>query len=249
VGQKLAPVYEALRLVGSRLEAGKTSWVSPGTMDAATYMAEGQGSSDQRAAKLWGYRDPAGFSNLLSQIATCVAYHLVRQIEAGATVVQIFDSWAGGLSEHAFLEWVIGPTKLVVERVRKTTSAAKIIGFPRGATVEGYERYVAETGVDGVSVDTALPIGAAVERLAGNAALQGNLDPILLLAGGAMMTGKLIDCSPQRRRFPSSQISAMGFCRKRRLSMLRSSSHACGARIETGRRAVQPWRARFALCC
>ena len=191
-GQKLAPVYEALRLVGSRLEVGKDILgFAGGPWTLATYMAEGQGSSDQRAAKLWGYRDPGGFSNLLTQIATCVAYHLVRQIEAGATVVQIFDSWAGGLPEHAFLEWVIGPTKLVVERVRKTTSAAKIIGFPRGATVEGYERYVAETGVDGVSIDTALPLGAAVERLAGNAALQGNLDPILLLAGGPMMTREI----------------------------------------------------------
>jgi uroporphyrinogen decarboxylase len=186
--RKLAPVYEAMRLVDDRLEAGKDILgFAGGPWTLATYMAEGQGSSDQREAKLWGYRDPAGFANLLTRIATCVAHHLVRQIEAGATVVQIFDSWAGGLSEHAFLEWVIEPTKLVVERVRRSSSAAKIIGFPRGATVEGYERYVTETGVDGVSIDTALPIGSAVERLGGHAALQGNLDPILLLAGGPTM--------------------------------------------------------------
>lgn len=190
--RKLAPVYETLRLVDGRLDAGKDLLgFAGGPWTLATYMAEGRGSSDQRAAKLWGYRDPGGFSDLLTRIATCVACHLVRQIEAGATVVQIFDSWAGGLSEHAFLEWVIGPTRLVVERVRQSTRAAKIIGFPRGANVDGYERYVTETGVDGVSIDTALPIGSAVERLAGNAALQGNLDPVLLLAGGPTMTREI----------------------------------------------------------
>ncbi len=186
--RKLAPVYEALQIVDARLGPGKDLLgFAGGPWTLATYMVEGQGSSDQREAKLWGYRDPAGFAQLLILIATCVAHHLVRQIEMGATVVQIFDSWAGGLSETAFGDWVIGPTKLVVECVRKARAGAKIIGFPRGASLEGYERYVAETGIDGVCLDTAVPVGPAVERLGGRTALQGNLDPILLLAGGPVM--------------------------------------------------------------
>jgi uroporphyrinogen decarboxylase len=147
-------------------------------------MAEGKGSSDQQAAKLWGYRDPAQFAVLLDLIGRCVAAHLIAQLEAGAAAVQIFDSWASGLPERAFGEWVIAPTKKLVARVRASVPGAKIIGFPRGATMQGYERYVAETDVDAISLDTAVPMRWAAASLGGSKALQGNLDPIALIAGG-----------------------------------------------------------------
>jgi len=183
--RKLQPTYDALRLVRSGLDR-ETELIgfagAPWTL--ATYMAEGKGSADQRAAKLWGYRDPVGFRELLELLAESVAQHLVHQLEAGAGVVQIFDSWASGLPVWAFAEWVIAPTKRIIELVRGQIPDAKIIGFPRGATLQGYENYAADTGVNVISLDTAVPMKWAAQTLAGRVVLQGNLDPLLLLAGG-----------------------------------------------------------------
>lgn len=183
--ERLAPVYETLGLLRSQL--GRDTALlgfagAPWTL--ATYLAEGRGSPDQRAAKLWGYRDPEGFAALLDLLADCVAMHLIRQLEAGAEAVQIFDSWASGLAERPFADWVIRPTKRVVDTVRAARPGAKIIGFPRATTLAGYERYAAETGVDAVSLDTAVPMSWAAKTLGGKVALQGNLDPLALLAGG-----------------------------------------------------------------
>lgn len=182
---KLAPVYETLRLVRQQLsqETALLGFAgAPWTL--ATYLAEGSGSTDQRTAKLWGYHDPDGFAALLDLLADCVASHLIRQLEAGADAVQIFDSWASGLPEQAFADWVIRPTKHIVAAVRMAWPEAKIIGFPRAATLLGYERYADETGVDAVSLDTAVPMGWAAKTLAAKVAVQGNLDPLALLAGG-----------------------------------------------------------------
>ncbi|MGD0142019.1 MAG: uroporphyrinogen decarboxylase [Rhizomicrobium sp.] len=183
--KKLSPVYEALKLVRSKL-ASDTALLgfagAPWTL--ATYLAEGEGSKDQRAAKLWGYRNPKSFSALLDILGDCIAMHLIRQMDAGADAVQIFDSWASGLPARAFENWVVAPTKRIVDKVRAVHPKARIIGFPRAATLEGYERYAAETGVDAVSIDTAAPISWAVDKLGKNVAVQGNLDPLVLLAGG-----------------------------------------------------------------
>lgn len=187
--EKLAPCYAALRLVRERLDKTRSLIGFAGApWTLATYMAEGGGSSDQRAAKLWGYRDPKGFGCLLDVLGDCVSQHLVAQIDAGADTVQLFDSWASGLAEISFREWVIAPTKRIVENVRRARPDAKIIGFPRGTTLEGYRHYARETGVDAVSIDTAAPIQWAVETISPLAAIQGNLDPIALIAGGAALS-------------------------------------------------------------
>lgn len=186
--EKLAPCYAALRLV--RQELGSSTALlgfagAPWTL--ATYMVEGQGSSDQRAAKLWGYRDSVGFAGLLELIGDCVAQHLIAQLEAGADAVQIFDSWASGLPDFAFAKWVIGPTKRVVDKVRAAWPGAKIIGFPRAATLRGYELYARETGIDALSVDTAVPLDWVADLVTPYVAVQGNLDPVVLIAGGEAM--------------------------------------------------------------
>lgn len=187
--QKLAPAYEALRLVRGKLDRSRALLGFAGApWTLATYMAEGGGSPDQRAAKLWGYRDPAGFAALLDLIGDCVAGHLIAQLEAGADAVQIFDSWASGLPPLQFAEWVVRPTKRIVDKVRQARPGAKIIGFPRAATLEGYDTYVRQTGVDAVSLDTAMPIRWAVQELGGRVTLQGNLDPIALIAGGKALS-------------------------------------------------------------
>lgn len=182
---KLAPAYETLKSVRGVL-GHQTALLgfagAPWTL--ATYMAAGRGGDEQRAAKLWGYREPESFDRLLDLLGECVAAHLIAQVEAGADAVQIFDSWASGLPAAQFERWVVAPTKKIVAQIRTIHPRAKIIGFPRAATLAGYERYASETGVDALSLDTAVPMDWAAKALGGNIALQGNLDPIALIAGG-----------------------------------------------------------------
>jgi len=187
--ERLMPVYESIGLVKSSIP-GNIALLgfagAPWTL--ATYLAEGAGSVDQRAAKLWGYGDPAGFLDLLYRLADCIAFHLIRQIDAGADAVQIFDSWAGGLPAYLFSEWVVRPTKRVVELVREVHPQAKIIGFPRAATLAGYVEYARETGVSVLSLDAGAPMDWATKELPAEIVIQGNLDPIVLLAGGNAMS-------------------------------------------------------------
>ena len=183
--QKLSPAYETLRKVRAALPA-ETSLLgfagAPWTL--ATYMAAGRGGDEQKAAKLWGYRNPESFAALLDVLGDCVAAHLIAQIDAGADAVQIFDSWASGLPADMFERWVIAPTKRIVKIVRAAKPDAKIIGFPRAATLQGYEFYADETGVDGISVDTSAPQDWMADL---DMPIQGNLDPLLLLTGGSVM--------------------------------------------------------------
>ena len=179
----LAPAYETLRRVRAGLppETALLGFAgAPWTL--ATYMAAGRGGDEQRAAKLWGYRDPIGFDELLDAVGECVALHLIRQIEAGADAVQIFDSWASGLPDAQFVRWVIEPTQKIVAKIRTIHPKARIIGFPRASTLQRYEDYANQTGVDAISLDTAVPMRWAAGKF--QVALQGNLDPIALIAGG-----------------------------------------------------------------
>jgi uroporphyrinogen decarboxylase len=101
--------------------------------------------------------------------------------------VQIFDSWASGLPEKQFADWVVEPTRRVVDLVRKDVPAARIIGFPRGATLDGYAQYASMTGIDAISIDTAVPASWAARTLAPHVAIQGNLDPVALVSGGSAL--------------------------------------------------------------
>jgi uroporphyrinogen decarboxylase len=149
----------------------------------ATYMVGGQGSADQADARLWAYRDPAGFQRLINVLVEVSIDYLAGQIEAGADVVQIFDSWAGSLPDEQFRRWVIDPTKRIVERLKERHPTVPIIGFPRGAGIQA-AAYVAETGVNGVSCDTSMPLDFIARALPPHTAVQGNLDPLLLATGG-----------------------------------------------------------------
>lgn len=184
-GETFAPVYETLERVRAGLdrETGLIGFAgAPWTL--ATYLAAGRGRDEQKAAKLWAYRDAPGFSALLDVVGECVGFHLIKQIDAGADAVQLFDSWAGGLSLTAFARWVVEPAKKIVDQVRRVRPHAKIIGFPRAATLAGYDLYARETGVDAVSVDTSTPMSWARETLSPRVTVQGNLDPVALVAGG-----------------------------------------------------------------
>jgi uroporphyrinogen decarboxylase len=183
----LAPVYDAMRLVRGRLEK-KTSFIgfAGGPWTLAAYMAGGGSGNEKVPAKLWSYRDPDGFQKLIDILTGCISEHLVNQLKAGADTIQIFESAASGLTPSAFARWVTAPTTKIVAKVRAAVPRAKIIGFPRGATLKGYELYARDTGVDAVSLDTTVPIDWAVETL--GTVLQGNLDPLALVAGGDALT-------------------------------------------------------------
>jgi len=158
----------------------------------ATYMVEGGGSRDFGRVKSWAYRDPSGFQALIDLLTEATIAYLSAQISAGAEVVQLFDSWAGVLPEEGFERWVIAPTRRITAALSEYFPAIPIIGFPRGAGLL-YERYAIETGVSAVSLDTVVPKGFARERLQSRLAVQGNLDPVLLITGGETLERAVIE--------------------------------------------------------
>ena len=154
---------------------------SPWTV--ATYMIGGTTSKDQAETRLFAYRDQAGFQQLIDLLVTTSIDYLCAQVEAGADALQLFDSWAGSLPDNQFQRWVIAPTKRIVEGVRQRHPDVPIIGFPRSADALARD-YVDQTGVDGVSCDTAMPLSFIRSQLSDKTVVQGNLDPLLLVTGG-----------------------------------------------------------------
>jgi uroporphyrinogen decarboxylase len=152
----------------------------------ATYMVAGHGTSDQAEARAWAYRDPSGFERLIDIIVEASIAYLDGQVRAGADALQIFDSWAGNLPDVEFDRWVIEPTNRIVAEIRSRHPNVPIIGFPRGAGANA-ARYLEATRVDGLGCDTAMPLEQMRALSQSGKALQGNLDPLLLLAGGPAM--------------------------------------------------------------
>jgi uroporphyrinogen decarboxylase len=191
--ETLAPVYETVRRLAVALPDGVALIGFAGApWTVATYMVEGGTSRDFHHAKLWAYRDPAGFARLIDRLVDATTGYLLRQVEAGAEILQLFDSWAGVLPEAQFGRWVIEPTRRIVSAVRGVHPDIPIIGFPRGAGAL-YPRYFTETGVTAVSLDTAVPAGWAREALQAIGPVQGNLDPLALVAGGDAMAKATAD--------------------------------------------------------
>jgi uroporphyrinogen decarboxylase len=149
----------------------------------ATYMIEGGGSKDFARAKAMMFGQPLVFARLMEILVQATGDYLIRQIDNGAEAVQVFDTWAGALPEDQFDRWVIGPTRALVERIHSERPGIPVIGFPRHAGVL-YRRYVDVTGVDAVSLDSSVPLDWAAAELQTRCTVQGNLDPILLVAGG-----------------------------------------------------------------
>jgi uroporphyrinogen decarboxylase len=186
---RLAPVYETVRRVRAALPPATTLLGFAGApWTVAAYIVEGSGSRDWIEAKRWAYGEGsrAGFRVLIDRLVEATIEHLALQLEAGADAVQLFDSWAGSLDPAGFERFVIEPTQRIVAGLRARVPGARIIGFPRQAGVL-YPRYAAATGVDAVSLDTSVPLDWATAAIPAETALQGNLDPLRLLAGGASL--------------------------------------------------------------
>lgn len=181
---QLEPVLETVRRLRAVLAPEKSLIGFCGApFTVATYMIAGEATPDQGPARIAAYTNPAGFAALIEFLADVSADYLVEQLRAGADVVQIFDSWSGVLPEAEFERWVIAPTARMVKRIRAAIPDAAIIGFPKGAGMMA-ERFVRATGVDGIGIDWAVPVEVAARTLQPLAAVQGNLDPLALLAGG-----------------------------------------------------------------
>ncbi len=183
---RAAPVYETVRLVKAALPPGVTMLGFAGSpWTVASYMVEGGTSRDFDAVKRFAFTDPTGFQKLIDLVVDTTITYLAAQIDAGAEAVQLFDSWCGVLAETEFDRWVIAPNKAIVTALNQRFPHIPVIAFPRGAGLN-YERFAKTVGPDALGLDTMVPLEAA-SKLQQICAVQGNLDPLALLAGGEAM--------------------------------------------------------------
>jgi len=184
---KLAPVYQTVARVKAEL-GPQTALIgfcgAPWTV--ATYMIAGRGTPDQAPARLFAYRYPEAFASLIDRLVAASVGYLVRQLQAGADAVQIFDTWAGVLPPDEFARWCIAPADRIVRGVRERVADARIIGFPRGAGTM-LRCYVEGVAVDAIGLDWMIDPVFARDHLQSRRPVQGNLDPLALLAGGAAL--------------------------------------------------------------
>jgi uroporphyrinogen decarboxylase len=181
---RLEPIYETVAKVRASLDPSKALIGFAGSpWTVATYMIAGQGSRDQAEARRMTYGDPGAFAEVIARIEEVTLEYLLGQIHAGAEAVQLFDSWAGSLSPAQFEQWVIAPTGRLVGAIRDRHPKIPVIGFPKGAGGK-LRAYASETGVSALGLDETVDPLWAVKELPESLPLQGNLDPLALIAGG-----------------------------------------------------------------
>ncbi|SMQ85990.1 uroporphyrinogen decarboxylase [Devosia lucknowensis] len=183
----LAPVLDTVRRLRAALPPEKTLIGFCGApWTVATYMLGGRGSPDQWVARKFALEHPAAFDKLMDILVTTSIDYLAAQLEAGADVVQLFESWALNLDDTSFARNVMEPNRRIVEGLRQRIPNAPIIGFPRGAA-GNLRRYAESTGVNVLGVDFATPLEFVRSSLPPDIAVQGNLDPLRLVVGGEAM--------------------------------------------------------------
>ncbi|MEJ2375748.1 MAG: uroporphyrinogen decarboxylase [Pseudolabrys sp.] len=189
----LAPIYETVHRVKEGLPA-QTTFIgfcgAPWTV--ATYMVAGRGTPDQAPAKILAAAEPQAFQHLIDCLVEASVEYLAKQLDAGAEVVQIFDTWAGSLPREDFERWCVQPTRELVARLRAKKPGAKVIGFPRGAG-RNIPRYVKETKVTAVSLGNEIDRVFARDQIQSFVPVQGNVDPQILLAGGEALDREVDD--------------------------------------------------------
>jgi uroporphyrinogen decarboxylase len=182
--ERFEAIYGTVRRVRAAL-APETTFLgfagSPWTV--ATYMVAGEGSGDQADARGLAYQDPGRFGAIITAIEDLTVTYLLGQADAGVDAVQLFDSWSGSLAPSEFELWVIAPTARIVSKVRAARPELPIIGFPKGAG-EKLPAYARETGVDALGLDETVDPAWAHSVLPDGLPVQGNLDPLALIAGG-----------------------------------------------------------------
>ena len=190
---RISPVYETVRRVRADLAPDKALiGFCGGPWTVATYMLEGRGTPNKEQAKRFAYEHPDALSDLLEALVISSAEYLIRQAEAGADALKIFESWAEGLSPDLFDRLVIRPTTDIIARVRQAGITVPVIGFPRGAGLNAV-RYAHETGITAIAAGTDTPLGDFRATLPETMAVQGNLDPLALRTGGSALERAVID--------------------------------------------------------
>lgn len=181
---RLEPVYETVaELRASLPQHVALIGFAGGPWTVAAYMVEGGSSHEFAAVKSWAYRDPDGFARLLDLLVEATSIHLIRQIEAGAQVVQLFESWAGALPADGIEAWGLEPARRTIAAVKAAHPDIPVILFPRGAGTS-YPVWAGACGAECIGLDTGVSPDWAATELSNLRALQGNLDPVALLTGG-----------------------------------------------------------------
>ncbi|HVY88985.1 MAG TPA: uroporphyrinogen decarboxylase [Hyphomonadaceae bacterium] len=181
---RLAPVGETVERVRSALDKSTTLIGFAGSpWTVGVYAIEGRGGTDKSDARKFGYEHPEELDGMLDQLVEASAHYLAMQAKAGADALMLFESWAEGLPSDAFERWVINPTAKLVKRLRAMGVNQPILGFPRGAGGLAID-YAAKTGVNAIGLDTGQPLYRATKLLPPGMPVQGNLDPMRLVAGG-----------------------------------------------------------------
>ena len=194
--QRLEPIWATVARVKAALSPETTFLGFAGSpWTVATYMVAGQGSREQAEARALAYRDAGKFQAIIDRIEAVTLDYLSGQVDAGVDAVQLFDSWAGSLAPTEFERWVIAPTARIVGEFRKRHPQTPVIGFPKGAGGK-LRAYAAETGVDAIGLDETVDPAWANRELPASLPVQGNLDPLALIAGGNVLraaTDRILD--------------------------------------------------------
>jgi uroporphyrinogen decarboxylase len=201
---KLQPVYEAIKRVRKTLSKDKDLIGfagAPWTLFA--YMVEGGGSKNFENANIALINERKKSEEIIDVLTEAIAAHLINQIASGANIIQIFDSWAGEISEQEYEDFIIKPTSLIIKKIRKAHGNVPIIAFPRGSNFK-YEKFSEKVGMDILSIDQEIPLWWAKERLQDKAVIQGNMDPMILLNEKKHNKGKVLKnrkCIWQRKLY------------------------------------------------
>jgi uroporphyrinogen decarboxylase len=199
--QRLEPIWATVARVKAELSPQTTFLGFAGSpWTVATYMVAGQGSREQAAARNLAYQDPGKFEAIIRRIEAVTIDYLSGQVKAGVDAVQLFDSWAGSLAPSEFERWVIAPTARIIEAFRARHPGTPVIGFPKGAGGK-LRAYADETGVDAIGLDETVDPVWADRELPKDLPVQGNLDPLALIAGGEALgnaTKRILDAFAAR---------------------------------------------------
>ena len=199
--QRLEPIWATVARVKAELSPQTTFLGFAGSpWTVATYMVAGQGSREQAEARSLAYQDPGKFEAIIRRIEAVTIDYLSGQVKAGVDAVQLFDSWAGSLAPSEFERWVIAPTARIIEAFRARHPGTPVIGFPKGAGGK-LRAYAGETGVDAIGLDETVDPVWADRELPKDLPVQGNLDPLALIAGGEALgnaTKRILDAFAAR---------------------------------------------------
>lgn len=200
--ERLEAIFATVEKVRARLSEATTFLGFAGSpWTVATYMVAGRGSKEQAAARRFAYRDPTAFEEIITALVDLTVTYLCGQVDAGVEAVQLFDSWSGSLAPAQFERWVIAPNARIVATLNERRPGVPIIGFPKGAGAK-LPAYARETGVDAVGIDETQDPRWVVAALPRDLPVQGNLDPLALIAGGGALEQAVHDILSAFRERP-----------------------------------------------